>query len=107
MAISKISAFVQVARLEDVEQRLLELGVPGYSFFKVKGRGDYGNLYSQGGTTQHICVELFIDEGKVKDVVEGIIDVAHTGVEGDGIITVGKIDSLYRIGTRELLDGDL
>ena len=104
MAISKVSAFIQADRLQAVEQRLLEMDVPGFSFFEVKGRGQYGNLYSVAGTTSHICIELFINEDKVKEVVEGIIDVAHTGVEGDGIISVGKIDSLYHIGSRELLE---
>ena len=104
MAISKISAYVQVDRLQAVEQLLLEMEVPGFSFYEVKGRGHYGNLFSVEGTTSHICIELFIDEDKVKEVVDGIIDVAHTGVEGDGIISVEKIDSLYHIGSRELLE---
>jgi len=106
MAISKISAYVQVARLEAVEQRLLELDVPGFSYYEVKGRGHYGNLYSLDGMTKHICVQLFLDDDKVKVVVDGIIDVAHTGVEGDGIIAVEKIDTLFHIGSREALKGD-
>lgn len=106
MAISKISAYVQVDRLQAVEQRLLEMDVPGFSFFEVKGRGHYGNYYLKEGTTQHICIELFISDDKVKGVVDGIIDVAHTGVEGDGIISVEKIDALYNIGSRALLEGD-
>ncbi len=104
MAISKITAFVQLGRQEAVEQCLLELDVPGYSFFEVKGRGQYGNLYSLDGTTRHICIELFISDDKVKEVIEGIVDVAHTGVEGDGIISVEKIESLYHIGARKWLE---
>lgn len=104
MAISKITAFVQCGRQEAVEQCLLELDVPGFSCFEVKGRGQYGNLYSAQGTTRHICVQLFIDDDKIQGVVEGIMESAHTGVEGDGIITVSKVDSLYHIGTREKLE---
>ncbi len=106
MAISKVSAYIQVGRLEAVEQRLLELDVPGFSCYEVKGRGHYGNLYSLDGTTKHICVQLFLDDDKVQEVVNGIIEVAHTGVEGDGIVAVERIDNLYHIGSRQALEGD-
>jgi len=62
MAISKISAIVQPDRQQAIEQRLLELDVPGYSGFEIKGRGHYANLYTADGMTQHICIELFISD---------------------------------------------
>jgi len=107
MAISKISAIVQPDRLQAIEQRLLELGVPGYSCFEVKGKGHYANLYTSEGMTQHTCIELFISDDRAKHIVEEIMDVAHTGVEGDGIITIEKINALYKIETKSLCDDDL
>jgi len=107
MAISKISAIVQPDRLQAIEQRLLEIGVPGYSCFEVKGKGHYTNLYTSDGMTRHTCIEMFISEDRAKQVAEEIMDVAHTGVADDGIITIENIDALYKIETKSLCDDDL
>lgn len=104
MAISKISAIVQPDRLQAIEQCLLELDVPGYSCFEVKGRGHYANLFASDGTTQHTCIELFISNDRAKEVAEEIMDAAHTGVGGDGIVTIESIDALYKIETKSLCD---
>jgi nitrogen regulatory protein PII len=106
MAISKISAIVQPDRLQAIEQRLLELDVPGFSCFEVTGRGHYSNFFSSDGMTRHTCVELFIVEGRAREVAREIMEVAHTGNPGDGIVTIEKIDALYKIETRYVWDGD-
>lgn len=106
MAISKITAFIQTNRLASVEQRLLELDVPGFSFFEVKGRGQYSNFFASDSMTQHTCVELFIAEGRAKEVAEAIMDVAHTGNAGDGIIAIEKVDALYKIASRYVWDDE-
>jgi nitrogen regulatory protein PII len=106
MAISKISAIIQTDRLQSVEQRLLELEVPGFSFFEVKGRGHYSNFFSSDGMTSHTCVEVFIGRRRAKEVAKEIMEVAHTGNPGDGIISIEKIDTLYKIETRYVWDDD-
>lgn len=104
MTISKMSAIVQPDRLQAIEQRLLELDVPGYSCFEVKGRGHYANLYSTDGMTHHTCIVLFISTDRAKEVAEEIMEMAHTGVAGDGIISIEKIDALYKIETKTLCE---
>lgn len=104
MAISKITAFIQSNALQSVEQCLLELEVPGFSCFEVKGRGGYSNFFSSDGMSSHTCVELFISERRAREVAEAIMDVAHTGNIGDGIITIEKIDALYKIESRYVWD---
>ena len=104
MAISKINAIVQPDRVQAIEQRLLELDVPGYSCFEVKHRGHYANLYASDGMTRHTCIELFIRDDRAKEVAEKIMEVAHTGLAGDGIVTIEKIDALYKIETKSLCE---
>jgi nitrogen regulatory protein PII len=106
MAISKITAFIQTARLRAVEQCLLERDVPGFSCFDVKGRGQYSNSFSSDGMTNHTCLELFIAEGRAREVAEAIMDAAHTGNAGDGIIAIEKIDALYKIASRYVWDDE-
>ena len=104
MNISKVSAIVQPDRLKAIEQRLLEIGVSNYSCFEIRGRGHYANLYAADGMTNHTCIELFIQSDKAKEVAEEIMDVAHTGVEGDGIISIEMVDALYKIETKTLCE---
>lgn len=103
MAISKISAIVQPARVKKIEKRLLEIDVPGYSFFEVQGRGRYANYYRTDGVTNHTCIELYISTDRAKEVAEEIMEIAHTGVVGDGIISIENIDVLYVIETKSQL----
>ena len=104
MTISKISAIVQPDRVIAVEQRLLEIDVQNYSCFEIKGRGQYANLYASDGMTRHTCIELFITTDSAKEVAEEIMEVAHTGLAGDGIVTIEKIDALYKIETKSLCE---
>lgn len=102
--ISKISAIVQPDRLKAIEQRLLEIDVKNYMCFDIKGRGHYANLYALDGMTKRACIELFISTDRAKEVAEEIMEVAHTGVEGDGTISIEKIDALFKIGAKSLCE---
>ena len=104
MTISKISAIVQPDRVIAVEQRLLEIDVQNYSCYEIKGRGHYANLYVSDGMSQRTYIELFITTDRAKEVAEEIMEVAHTGLAGDGIISIEKIDALYRIETKSLCE---
>lgn len=51
MRFYKIHAYVRCHRLEKVEEALLKLGVSGFSFCRVKGMGEYANLYDPTTTS--------------------------------------------------------
>ena len=50
------------------------------------------NLYASSGMTQSHCIELLISTDRAIEVTEEIMEVAHTGVDGDGTISIEKID---------------
>jgi nitrogen regulatory protein P-II 1 len=45
----------------------------------------------------YACIEIFTDVAQVKQIVDTIMRVAHTGTAGDGIVAVLPVDALYRI----------
>jgi nitrogen regulatory protein P-II 1 len=97
----KVTAIIRTEALEKVAQCLQELGVPGISVTQVKGHGEYANFYNNDLMTDHARVEVFIPAQRADEVAQTIVNVAHSGIAGDGIVAVLPVKQLYRIRTRE------
>lgn len=106
MEFRKVTAIIQQDTLEKVENRLREIGVRGISTTKVKGYGEYANFYTSDWVTTHSRIEIFTDKSRVEEIVTTIMDVAHTGISGDGIVAVLPVETVYRIRTRAEITAD-
>jgi nitrogen regulatory protein P-II 1 len=106
MKYRKVTAIINTDKLESVEARLQEIGVPGLSVTKVKGYGEYADFYSRDWMTQHARIEIFTVPKKVDAIVQTIIDTAQTGNSDDGIVVVLPVEKVYRIRTRALAEDD-
>ena len=96
----KVTAIIRCEVLENVERRLRELGVHGYSVMQVKGCGEYTDFYSTDCMTTHARVEIFMAAQRSELVAQAIMDTAYTGLEGDGIVAVLPVHKVYRIRKR-------
>ena len=96
----KIVAIIRMASLENVESRLLRLNVPGLSVTKVKGYGEYTNFFTKDWHTTHARIEIYCHQDKREAIVNGIMDEAHSGLTGDGIVAVIPVETIYRIRTK-------
>ena len=101
MSFRKVIAIVRPDRLEAVEARLQDLAVPGISVSKVRGYGEYANFYTADWMTAHARVEIFIGQHQAEEVATAIMEAAHTGMDGDGIVAVLPVESVYHIRTRQ------
>lgn len=99
MNFCKLSAIIHPDRIDLVEKKLTEIGITGFTKMNVCGLGEYRNNFSKEGTSYHVRVEIYLQESRAQDVVEGIMEVAHTGVEGDGIVVLSPVNEIYRIRT--------
>lgn len=106
MEFRKVTAIVRPDKLEAVESALQALGVPGLSVSKVKGYGEYANFYTPDWTCTHVRVEVFIGQHRADGVAQAIMDAAHSGIVGDGIVAVLPVESVYHIRTREKCQHD-
>jgi len=104
MNYKKITAIFRCDACQKVERELQKMGVQGFSMMKVKGYGEYADLYNSDWMVSHARIEIFTDEDKVEHVVNTIMDAAHIGLAGDGIIAVLPVEKLYRIRTRSESD---
>jgi nitrogen regulatory protein P-II 1 len=106
MKYCKITAIIQPSRIAQVEQTLKELYVPGISITKVQGYGESPNFFNQDWTSANARIEIFVEAGKAEEIAQGIIESAYTGKEGDGIVAILPVESLYRIRTKQQLEID-
>lgn len=100
MHIRKVTAIVRCTLLEQVERRLQEIGLPGMTVTHVKGFGEYANFFRRDWTVTHARIEVFVDRDDSDRIVEAILDAAHTGAPGDGMIAVLPVERMYRIRER-------
>ena len=107
MDFRKVTAIIRPDSLEKVEKELQALSIPGVSATKVKGYGEYANFYAPDWMLTHARVEVFIGQHQTEEVVKAIMDAAHTGIEGDGIVAVLPVESVYHIRTREKCKHDV
>jgi nitrogen regulatory protein P-II 1 len=101
MKFRKVTAIIRPERLQAVEDCLKKHAVPGISVTKVKGFGEHMDFFKPDWLCQHVRIEVFIDVGRAERVSEAIMDAAYTGEEGDGIIAILPVESVYHIRTKE------
>ena len=100
MEFRKVVAIIRGSALEKVEERLRELGVNGITVTKVKGYGEYANFYKADWMVNNARIEIFTVSEKVDAIVDAIMEAAHAGVTGDGLVAVLPVEKLYRIRTK-------
>lgn len=97
----KIVSIIRPELLGKVEDKLKELNVPGVSVSHVKGYGEYANFFRHDRMVEHIQVEVFIGKGRATEIAEQVMEAAHTGGEGDGIVAIIPVETVYHIRTKQ------
>lgn len=103
-----VVAVIKPFKLDDVKERLTEIGVRGMTVTEVKGFG------RQKGRTEiyrgaeyvvdfipKVRIEVACTDDQVREIVEAIKESARTGKIGDGKIFVLPIEECVRIRTGE------
>lgn len=104
----KIEAIIKPFKLDEVREALSNVGVMGITVSEVKGFGrqkGHTELYRGSEYTvdflPKVKIELVVDDGRVDEIVETIIQSARTGKIGDGKIFVLPVETSVRIRTGE------
>jgi nitrogen regulatory protein P-II 1 len=100
MDIKAVVAFIRRDRLEEVERKLREIGVERINVSKVKGYGEYHDFFARDWMVEEVRVDIFTRADDVDSVVAAIVNGAHTGLPGDGVIAVIPVEKFYLIRTR-------
>ncbi|MBT3515192.1 MAG: P-II family nitrogen regulator [Nitrospina sp.] len=104
----KIEAIIKPFKLDEVKDKLNELGVQGITVTEVKGFGrqkGHTELYRGAEYVvdflPKIKMEIILADSQTEEVVNAITKAAQTGRIGDGKIFITKLEEAVRIRTGE------
>ena len=100
MHLKKVNAIIRTNKLEDVERRLKQMLVNGVSVSHVKGYGEYHNFFTHDWQVQSVRIEIFAEAARAEEIARAIIETAHTGSKGDGLVVMMPVEKVFRIRTR-------
>ncbi len=106
--IYKVDAVIRPEKLEELKDRLYEIGVTGITVTEVYGCGlthgqeeiYRGNVVSVN-LLPKVKIEIVIYETPLEKLVEAIRSVCNTGHVGDGKIFVSELTTAIKIRTGE------
>ncbi|PLX39954.1 MAG: transcriptional regulator [Deltaproteobacteria bacterium] len=103
-----ICAIVKTEKIDDLRQKLFEMGAPGITVQNVMGIGKpLGHLrYSEshGFVPKFFAgtrVEIVAEDEQVDEIVDTITSVCRTGEVGDGKVFVWPVERVVRVRTGE------
>ena len=104
----KVEAIIKPFKLDEVKDKLNEIGVKGITVTEVKGFGrqkGHTELYRGAEYVvdflPKIKMDIIIDDSLVEEVVNSIVKTAQTGRIGDGKIFITNLEEAVRIRTGE------
>ena len=107
----KIEAIIKPFKLDEVKEKLQDIGVSGITVLEAKGVGrqkGHTELYRGAeysvDTLPKLKLEIISSDDQVSDVVNSIQNSASTNQIGDGKIFVTSLESIVRIRTGETND---
>ena len=104
----KIEAIIKPFKLDEVKERLHEVGIKGITVTEAKGFGrQKGHKETYRGTeytvdfVPKVKMEVIVSDDKMQATVDTILKAAQTGQIGDGKIFVSDVAEVIRIRTGE------
>lgn len=97
----KVSAIIRSSSLEEVEAHLQQKNIRGITVTPVKGYGDYRNFFASDWMKPFVKIEIFTERGRA--VADAIVEAAHSGQPGDGVVAIERIEDVIRIRERRSL----
>ena len=104
----KIDAIIKPFKLDDVKDRLNEIGIKGITVAEVKGFGrqkGHTELYRGAEYVvdflPKIKMEILVSDSQLEEVIETLMKTAQTGRIGDGKLFVTDLVDVIRIRTGE------
>ena len=103
MEFAKVTAIIRNEVIQNVEMALEKAGVSGFTVAKVQGVGQWERKFSLfTGPSTHFKIEIFTEENRAEQIAGAIMDAAHTGSVGDGLVAVLPVHKVFRIRNKAL-----
>ena len=106
----RIDAYIPTIKRNQVMDAMIEAKIEGVTVVESKGkgvrsrpmiRGARGTSASKSEYNVIDYITTVVDDSKVKNVVDMIMNAAYTGNKGDGKIFVYSVDESYDISSKK------
>jgi nitrogen regulatory protein P-II 1 len=104
----KVEAIIKPFKLDEVKDKLNEIGIKGITVTEVKGFGrqkGHTELYRGAEYVvdflPKIKMEIVVSDSQLEEVIETLMKAAQTGRIGDGKLFVTDLVDVIRIRTGE------
>jgi nitrogen regulatory protein P-II 1 len=104
----RIEAIIKSFKLDEVKDRLFQIGARGMTVSEVRGFGRTGGkreVYRGSSYTvdfvPKVRIQIVADDEMVHPIIDAIVAAARTGEIGDGKIFVSPVVDVIRIRTGE------
>ena len=94
-----MTAIVRTTSLDNIVKSLEDIDISGMTISEIKGIGEETPLFKPYNI--HSRIDLFVPDEKVDNIADVILRNAHTGLAGDGLISVRPVDYVIKIRTKE------
>ncbi|SOE99372.1 nitrogen regulatory protein P-II family [Burkholderia sp. OK233] len=101
MELKCVVAIVRLDVVEVLERKLGAIHIHGVTVTKVRGFGVHPNYFADDWTTEHVKIEIFAQAENADVLVKTIMDVAHVGASGDGVVAVIPVEKFFRVRSQE------
>jgi nitrogen regulatory protein P-II 1 len=104
-AMKKIEAIIKPFKLDQVRQSLGALDAKGLTVLEVLRCGLHpGEAFRSPGVADSapkVKIEVITEDERAEAIARAIERAAHTGRDGDGVISILQVDDVVRIRTGE------
>ncbi len=103
MKLALVVAIIRRAKLKAAEERLHAIGVRGITVISAKGFGEHGlphDILGRALMEDQTKLEIYVAREQAERVAAAIIDAAHTGSAGDGIVAILPVHRVFSVRTR-------
>ena len=97
MTFKKVHAVIRTEALERVKERLQKMHLPNLVITTVKEFGEHEEFFAFRSEYRYARIEVFADGERAATVAEAIVEVAHTGMAGDGLVALLPVEAIYRV----------
>jgi len=104
----KIEAIIKPHKLDEVKDRLRQIGISGMTVSEVKGFGRTGGKTEVYRGSSYVVdfvpkvrIEIVVKDSMAGESVQAVAATAKTGKIGDGKIFVTPVEEAVRIRTEE------
>lgn len=99
MEFKRVIAIIPNEVLPSLEVRLNKVHVGGMTVSRVRGFGEYRNMFRDDMMSEHTKVEIFVEAPKLDAVISAMVEIERGGVPGAGIVAVIPVERFIHLRT--------